>query len=181
MTYDRARHHRQSLRWREHAYATGGTYFVTICTFQRTPLFGNVVDGEMLVNQLGRLVENEWVATERARPSVKIDVFALMPDHLHGLIHLEEPTTTGDHIGACRTESRMSSAPPFRAPRSLSSTISGFKGAAMRAVNIVRSTPGAQVWQRGFYERVVRDQSEFDRIADYIVSNPSRWRSDGHS
>jgi len=88
MTYDRELHHRQSIRWQEHDYAASGTYFVTICTADRACLFGDVLEGEMRVNALGRIVEDEWVRTGVVRPEVDIDVFVVMPNHLHGFVTL---------------------------------------------------------------------------------------------
>lgn len=181
---------RRSLRWRDHDYAGTGTYFVTICTQGRDLLFGEVLNGEMRLNACGEIVEEEWMRTGVIRPEVEIDIFAVMPNHLHGLVTILQPV--GAHGGApehsgdgelkrnARLPGRADRRLPLRAPRSLGSLIAGFKQSTTVRINALRGTPGARVWQRGFFDRVVRDDGEFDRIACYIVTNPERWNRDGN-
>ena len=175
MTYDRELHHRQSIRWQEHDYAASGTYFVTICTADRACLFGDVLDSETRVNALGRIVEDEWVRTGVVRPEVVIDVFVVMPNHLHGFVTLR-PDESRQDPGANMAQG---DAALRRPPRSLGSMIAAFKQVTTVRINEVRGTPGASIWQRGYHDRVVRDGDEFDRIAEYIVTNPDRWEHDG--
>lgn len=192
MGYDPERHHRQSVRLRAHDYAAGGTYFVTICAEGRECLFGEVRDAEMRVNAIGLIVEREWVRASELRPEVEIDVFCVMPNHLHGLVTIR-PADDGDVAGRqCLSVGevevgnqahsgvplREPGGPPIRKARSLSSIVGQFKAGSTRAINEVRGTPCVRVWQRGFYEHVVRDDADFARIADYIVTNPERWDTD---
>ncbi len=97
MRYDPERHHRQSVRLREHDYAGGGTYFVTLVTIDRACLFGEIRDGEIYLNAFGLIVDREWARTGVIRPGVAIDVFVVMPNHLHGLITINPPA--GDAVG----------------------------------------------------------------------------------
>lgn len=175
MRYDPERHHRRSVRLREHDYAAGGTYFVTICTVDRACVFGEVVGDAMRTNAVGRIVEAAWVRTGVIRPEVEIDVFALMPNHLHGLVTIlpQEPAATVGAVGAMGGRGI-----PERGRRSLASIVAQFKASSTAAVNACRGTPGARLWQRGFYEHVVRDDRSFEAIAGYIVTNPERWQTD---
>jgi len=185
---------------RDHDYAAGGTYFVTICTEERACLFGDVRDGEMRLNEIGLITEREWVRADEIRPEVEIDVFGLMPNHLHGLISINPPDErgvaqgTGDPEGDVAADNRAHSGVPLRRrpllmdgqhpslprrrARSLSSIVGQFKATSTRAINDLRGTPCARVWQRGFYEHVVQDGDDFARIVEYIVTNPERWESD---
>jgi putative transposase len=187
MAFDPEWRHRQSIRWQDHDYAAGGTYFVTICTANRVCLFGEVVDGQMRVGPLGQIVDREWMRTGLIRPEVEIDVFGVMPNHLHGLVTIR-PRDLEDRLSARSDEGepvglrpRVDRRPPLRrAPRSLGGLIAGFKQVTTLAINAARGTPGAPVWQRGYHDRVVRDGEEFDAIAHYIVTNPERWAEDPH-
>lgn len=186
---DTGRHDRRSIRWQEHDYAAGGIYFVTVCTEGHVCLFGDVRDGQMRPNECGLIVEHEWMQSGVIRPEIAIDVFAVMPNHLHGLVAINPtvgayggtPTsdvTDGDQRREFTTTKRAYRCTPLRPPRSLGSMIAGFKQVTTMRINELRGTPGAKVWQRGFYDRVVRNDDEFDRIAWYIVTNPERWMDD---
>jgi putative transposase len=194
MGFDPERHHRRSIRWHGHDYAAGGTYFVTICTEGRACLFGEVREAEMHVNAIGLIVEREWMRTGQVRPEVEVDVFGLMPNHLHGLVTIN-PVEDGDvprgtriPEGDVATSSsaqgrgahgdQAHSGVPLRRARSLSSIFGQFTATSTLVINEARGTPGARVWQRGFYEHVVRDGDDFERIAWYIVTNPERWETD---
>ena len=194
MAFDPERHHRRSVRLREHDYAAGGTYFVTICTAGRVCLFGEVRDRGMRVNRIGLLVEREWVRTGEIRPEVAIDVFGMMPNHLHGLITIT-PVDDGGNVGGTGVLERRvavggrahsgvpvqresGGGPPVRRARSLSSIVGQFKASSTRVVNDALGIPGVRLWHRGFYEHVVRDDDDFARIAKYIVTNPERWETD---
>jgi putative transposase len=183
MPYDPERHHRRSIRLVEHDYAAGGTNFITICTNDRELIFGEVRDGIMFANALGRATEQMWVESEIHRPGVVIDVFALMPNHLHGLVRIT-PVDIAEHVTRLRPSSSPTSIQPgrqARRPKSLSTLITQFKATSTVVANDIRETPGAKVWQRGFHECVVRNDDEFERIAEYIVTNPARWAEDANN
>ncbi len=86
MAYDPDKHHRRSIRLKEYDYSRAGTYFVTICTYNKECIFGNVINGEMRLNEYGMIVENEWVKTAEIRSNVIIDKYIVMPNHVHGII-----------------------------------------------------------------------------------------------
>ena len=165
------RGHRRSIRLRGYDCTKPGAYFLTICTADRAPLFGEVFDGDMRLNGLGQIIENEWLRSETIRPEIVLDAFVVMPNHLHGIVFItsgREPA--GGDVGA------HGHTPLRRPPRSLGSFVAGFKSAAALRGNRHRGTPGLPLWQRGTYEHIIRDGQALARIRRYIVSNPARWR-----
>jgi REP element-mobilizing transposase RayT len=170
--YDPSRHHRRSIRLRGFDYARPGTYFVTICTRQRECLFGEVIEGTMILSDFGQVVHEEWHKTSLVRPYVTLDAFVVMPNHVHGILMI--------------TDDRRGTAPPcpyqgqfgHPIPRSLPTIIRAFKSATTQRVNQMRGTPGMPLWQRNYYEHIVRDEDELNQIRRYISENLLKWELD---
>lgn len=172
MPYDPQKHHRRSIRLQGYDYARQGGYFVTICTRDRRRLFGHVANGRVELNTFGRLVEAEWRRTADLRPAVELDAYVVMPNHLHGILFI-----TGHGGGtACRAPTAAQFGRPV--PRSLSTVLRSFKSAATRRMNAARQTPGRPLWQRNYYEHVIRDEEDLERIRAYILANPEYWALD---
>ncbi|MBW7996547.1 MAG: transposase [Candidatus Glassbacteria bacterium] len=169
------RRDRRSIRLKDYDYASPGAYFVTVCTHVRKRVFGEIVDGRMSLNEFGLIVVEEWKKTPAIREEVGIDTFAVMPNHLHGIVIIEE-LVEGANCRGVRPDARITVTGP--APKSLGSLINGFKAAVTRQVNFLRHTPGAPLWQRGFYEHVIRDNDSINLIREYIINNPARWSID---
>jgi REP element-mobilizing transposase RayT len=168
MKHDPDKHHRRSIRLRGYDYAQGGGYFVTIVTRDRACLFGEIVDGEMRPNQFGRIVVDEWERSSKIRRELETDAFVLMPNHIHGIvIHSGGVGATG--------RSPLQSGPRRR---SLGAFVGGFKSAITKRINESRETPGTPVWQRNYYEHIIRVENELDRIREYIANNPVQWEMD---
>ena len=185
MPYDPKRHHRRSIRLKGYDYTRPGVYFITICTHNREPLFGRVVDGDMVLNALGEIVREEWFRTARVQPYVELfpDEFVVMPNHVHGIVWIMETRDHTPPVGATgRSPLRIPPAHPRGpAPHSLGSFIAGFKSAVTRHINEMRGTPGARVWQRNYYEHIIRDNRALNAIRCYIAENPLRWRLDRYN
>ena len=164
---------RRSVRLRHFDYSAPGTYFLTLCTENRECLFGEVIGGEMRLNDLGREVEAEWLRTRQLRRESELDAFVIMPNHLHGIVGISRAVREGEPENA--------SAFGERAKRSISSMVAGFKAAATARINRMRGTPRAPVWQRNFYEHVVRDNDGLAAIRAYIARNPERWSRDAEN
>jgi putative transposase len=171
-------HHRRSVRLTGYDYAQPGAYFVTICTHGRICIFGDVVNGEMIVNECGQRVTEEWLYTGLLRPDVVLDAFVVMPNHLHGIVIIMERDRgrgvlhTPFHDG---TPDRGVNSPS----RTVGAIVRGFKAATVRDINCLRGVPaGAPVWQRNYYEHVVRSAAGLGRIRAYIADNPARWLED---
>lgn len=169
-------HHRRSIRLQGYDYSQAGAYFVTIVTQDRTCLFGGVVDGQMRLNDHGEIVREEWLRTAQMRPNVTLDAFVIMPNHVHGIIILHERTTP-DGRG---TLQRAPTLEHFGKPtsNSIPTIVRLFKSATTKRINIARTMPGIAVWQRNYYEHIVRDEGSLNRIREYIETNPWQWAVD---
>lgn len=185
MKYDPARHHRQSIRLRGYDYTQAGAYFVTIVVRDRECLLGNIVDGEMRLNDYGRIVAAEWRKIPARFPHVTTDASIVMPNHLHGIVvingrgevgAMHPPATSSNPL---RLSADASPLPPTgTVPGSLGAIIQNFKSTSSRQVNALRQTSGLPLWQRNYFERIIRNERELNRIREYIVNNPLRWALD---
>jgi REP element-mobilizing transposase RayT len=153
---------RRSIRLGAHDYRAGGAYFVTVCTLRRRRLFGRIAGGVLRPSAAGEIVAEEWERTAVLRSGVALDALVVMPDHVHGILVLE-PGSLAEPSG--RT----------LAGGSVGAIVAQFKAACARRINLARATPGAAVWQRGYYERIVRGPDALPRIRGYIIDNPHRW------
>jgi REP element-mobilizing transposase RayT len=164
MPYDPKIHHRRSHRLPGYDYSQPGKYSVTICTGSKEHLFGQVVEGEMRRNEVGDYVALCWKWLGQHYPYVELDIWIVMPNHLHGILVI----TNGR--GGSRT------APTKRKP--LGRLVGAFKTASTDWYNQQRGTPGAPLWQRDFYDHIIRSKDELNKIRQYIRTNPLRWGSD---
>ncbi len=172
--HDPERHHRRSMRLRGYDYSRAGVYFVTICTYQRECLLGEVVDGRMRLNACGQLVAQAWSWLSQRYRYVELDAWVVMPNHLHGILIITDVDAAN-----CRGDSRIAPTPdaPVRR-KSLGRLIGAFKTVSSKHINALRDTCGAHVWQRGYYDRVVRNERELQAIRQYIRQNPAHWPDD---
>lgn len=163
---------RRSIRLTEYDYSQNNAYFVTICAANRSPILGKIINGTMWPSEAGEIVTEEWLKTEKLRTYVILDQFIVMPNHFHGILLIE-----GQEWGTAR---RAPTVQEFRRPvaESLPTIIGAFKSAVTRRINARRGTPGAPVWQRNFYEHVIRDEPSLNRIREYIVNNSLTWELD---
>ena len=161
---DPARHHRHSIRLPHYDYTQAGAYFITIVTYQRELLFDDPV--------LRQIVETFWQRIPQHMPHVKLDVFVVMPNHFHGILWLIKTdlgTSMPDTI----------SPPQSHLPAgSLGAIVGNFKSITTRRINQLRKTPGQPVWQRNYYEHIIRHDKELNAIRQYIIDNPANWLQD---
>lgn len=182
--YDPDRHHRRSIRLRAYDYTQAGAYFVTICTHGRECLLGNVVDGSVQLSTLGCIVERAWRSLARDFANMAPDAFVVMPNHLHGIVVITQGRGEASSSEKLPTPERDAS--PLRRPARPAGTVAGslgamvqnFKSMSTRRINTLRGTPGVPVWQRNYYERVIRSEEELSRVRQYITQNPTRWATD---
>ena len=161
------RQRRRSLRLKDYDYAQSGAYFVTICVRDRQCLLGSISDGEMKLNENGLIAAESWDWLSTAYPFIALDEGTIMPNHLHGIIFINQPQE-----GGSRT------APTVPRPLPLSRLVGAFKTVSSKQINIHRQRPGAPFWQRSFYEHIIRHEESLDRIREYILTNPLRWQLD---
>lgn len=162
--------HRRSIRLKGYDYTTAGVYFVTVVTNKRDCLFGQIVDGEMELNDCGRFAAAEWARTANLRPRVTLDAWIVMPNHFHAINALQD----------CPAVQRGPCLEAFGKPvsDSIPTIVRLFKSATTKLINLHRGTPGIPVWQRGYYEHIIRDDRSLDRLRDYILNNADRWADD---
>jgi REP element-mobilizing transposase RayT len=172
-TSDRSgRHHRRSIRLQGYDYSQSGTYFVTICTKARACLFGEVVDGEMVLNPAGTIVDDEWRLSAVLRDELELDEWVVMPNHVHGIVVVDTFRMGDRAVGAYGHT-------PLRSPsKTVGAMVRGFKSAATKRINELRHRPRVPVWQRNYYEHIIRDDDDLSRIRQYILDNPSQWAFD---
>jgi REP element-mobilizing transposase RayT len=168
-------HNRRSIRLRNYDYSQPGAYFVTLCIHDRTQqLFGEIVDGEIRLNECGKIIRDEWVRSFQIRHELKIDEYVIMPNHFHGIIVIHDVP-----VGAYRHTPLQIQEPEFRSPsKNIGSIVRGFKSAVTKRINELRNTPGKPVWQRNYYEHIVRNEKSLFAIRRYITDNPLNWASD---
>lgn len=167
-------HHRRSIRLQGYDYTQDGAYFVTLCAYRRTLLFGDVFDEEMELSTLGCIVLEEWERTPSIRAEIELDTFVIMPNHFHAILFV----MGNERRGAPPCAPTETSPKLMRPPRSLGSLIAGFKSATTRRINAVRLTPGEPVWQRNYYEHIIRSEDALNQIRQYVQNNPANWLSD---
>lgn len=177
----RKKRNRRSIRLRDYDYSSPGEYFITICTQNRECLFGEVVDGEMVLNEFGKIAHDEWLQTEKLRNNVELDVFVIMPNHMHAIFGItaaikkfRQPT-----VGAYRHTPLHETDSKFKSPsKTVGAIVRGYKSTVTKQINQFRKTPGQRVWQRNYYEHIIRNKKSLNRIRKYILNNPALWVDD---
>lgn len=167
MLFDPDIHHRRSIRLSGYDYSQQGAYFVTVCIQNRECLLGKIVDGKMMLNGAGKIVQSAWDDLPRRFPNVTLDAFTIMPNHVHGIVVIQQNVGAGQALplGAA------SSAP------TLGDIVRVFKSIPAISINRLLSRTGP-VWQRNYYEHIIRDENDLFRIRQYIADNPARWDED---
>lgn len=181
-------HHRRSIRLKGYDYSQAGAYFVTIVTQGRECRFGEVVDGAMQLSESGRIAEDCWRAIPDHFPDVELGAFVVMPNHVHGIIILNgNRRGTMDGRGTIYraptmdTTDRAPTTEQFQKPvaGSLATILRAYKAAVTRRINRELHLTG--IWQRNYYEHIIRNENEHDRIHRYIEANPLNWGTDSEN
>ena len=185
---DAPKRQRSSIRLQGYDYTRQGAYFVTICTRNRACLLGDIVEGRMHLSEAGRLAQVAWEDLPHHYPHVQIDVWVIMPNHMHGIVILTKAQATDDDmrvgadpktdVGAISKINVGAGLKPAPTCHGLSEIVRAFKTFSARRINALHNTVGTPFWQRNYYEHIIRNQSALDRIRQYIVDNPARWRED---
>jgi REP element-mobilizing transposase RayT len=188
MTFNSDIHHRHSIRLKGYDYSQKGAYFVTICTQNRLCLFGNVNTGQMIINEFGEIVAGVWNKLPLHYSNVQLREFAIMPNHVHGIIVLTESVGAGFKPAqnaqyentniAQNAKNRAGLKPAPTKSYALSEIVRSLKTFSARRINEMRLSSGIPIWQRNYYEHIVRNEDEYARIADYINNNAYYWKQD---
>jgi len=185
-------------------YSSPGYYFITICTKNRECILGKINKFQVILSEIGKIVEEEWLKSFEIRKELECDLYVIMPNHIHAIVGIIEQTPaindeidviknnnhdncivveTNGHDNSVETNGR-SSLPPYqtkpfiRKPRSISSFIAGFKSATTKRINELKNTPGEPVWQSNYYDHIIRNEKELKQIREYIIKNPFYWEDD---
>ena len=196
MPYNPNIHHRRSIRLKGYDYSQAGLYFITICVQDRKCLFGEIVDSEMILNEFGMIAHQQWEKLPERFTNMLLDVFQIMPNHMHGIIMLpdtvgatlavapDDTHTENDAVGPDDSVAIGAGASP--APTN-TKTIGDIVGAykslvANDCLKIFKQNhPGkmmGKLWQRNYWEHIIRDEQSCQRISDYIINNPKNWKND---
>lgn len=209
MAYNPKKHHRRSIRLKGYDYAQAGLYFITLCAYQQKHLFGKVINGNMHLNAIGLIAQQEWTNTLNIRSNVKLGAYIIMPNHFHAVIHIETAAVQTENIGAFRSPSHT-----------IGAIIRGYKGATTKKIKeLIRHQLEAEanstgelifaptdtdnldtgesqfaptdigiplssidlsksIWQRDYYDHIIRDERAYQNISNYIINNPKKWDKD---
>jgi REP element-mobilizing transposase RayT len=195
VAYDPDKHHRRSIRLPQYDYAQPGVYFVTICTHERECVLGEVIDGVMRLNDWGIVADRFWDEVAAHFHGAAIDAHIIMPNHAHAnIVIVRTPTRRGEVSSPVSsthdpTRSEVPSpsspispatqggeTPPLRP--TLGQIVAYYKYQTTKTINLMRGMPGAKFWQRNYWEHVIRNEAEMNRIQEYIENNPTRWSND---
>jgi putative transposase len=204
--FDPQKHHRRSIRLPGYDYTQARAYFVTIVTHNRENIFGEVVDGEMRLNGFGEIAKREWERLPKQFKHIELGAFIIMPNHVHGIIiihdnrrgtadlHNQDNPQDPHRRGTADFPNQDNPQDPRRAPTttttekfgkpvsgSIPTIMRSYKSAVALRVNYARPGDSTPVWQRNYYERIIRNEREMGAIWRYIQSNPARWADDNEN
>ncbi len=161
-------------------YADKGWYYVTVTTFNKQHLFGEIVDGEMVLNEIGQMAKEEWLKSSEIRKEIQLDDFIIMPNHIHGIVMIAQKQEDIKHIESInklakqRTEKKK-----FLPPKQfLEAFISGFKSSTTSLINEMKNNNQKARWQRPYDVHNIHDKKDYERIKQYIADNPKNWDRD---
>ncbi|ROL55715.1 transposase [Bacteroidetes/Chlorobi group bacterium MS-B_bin-24] len=193
MKYNPQIHHRRSIRLQGYDYSQNGAYFITLCTHNRECLFGQIQNGQMILNEYGKIVEQCWNNLSNHYDNIELDAYVIMPNHFHGIILITDNVDNVDNVRAIR-ELPIHELPIHELPRQqqkqrqqqrrkmlLPKIVGRFKMNSAKQINQMRNTPGISVWQRNYYEHIIRDEKSLENIRNYIINNPAKWQDDDYN
>ena len=181
MKYNSDIHHRRSIRLQGYDYSQAGAYFVTICTQNRECLFGNIMTGDVHLNSIGKIVHEQWNVIPQRFPTVELDAFVVMPNHIHGIFVVGAPLA-GAQILATANRATANRATARVAP-TVGDIVGAYKSLCVHhgLLWIQKNQPHrmlGRLWQRNYWEHIIRNETELNRIREYIHNNPVQWELD---
>ncbi len=202
--FDPQKHHRRSIRLKGYDYSKQGFYFITICCEDKAKIFGEIIDGKMILNEFGQIANEEWLNTANIRQNCKLHAHIIMPDHIHGIIEILFSENPNNQIGAFKSPSHTigafirgfkiatikrikdyiilgagESKFDLDTGESKFSSVTGelqFAPTVFAPTNIIKKL-NFKIWQRNYYEIIIRDENAFFNISRYIRNNPSNYKT----
>jgi REP element-mobilizing transposase RayT len=183
--YDSSKHHRRSIRLRSWDYRSAGAYFVTICTQHRDCRFGDIRGNEMMLNDAGQMVQTCWQQIRDRFAGIELDTWLVMPNHIHSILIMPDiPAVGAPLVGAQEKGDRAPTADTdVRQCPTVGEVVGAFKSTSTNLyIRGVREQGwpyfDRRLWQRNYYERVIRNERELNAIRQYILDNPANWEKD---
>lgn len=201
MAYNPNIHHRKSIRLKGYDYSQAGLYFITICTQNRACLFGEIVGGQMVLNVFGEIAIDEWEKTEKIRENCRIYESIIMPNHIHGIIEITHKQGSEREIGKFESPSQTIGAiirgfkiatikrikehllknreeiAPAQRTGELQFAPTEFAPTEFASAEKIKALD-FKIWQRNYWEHIIRNYNEYQRISQYIINNPQQWEND---
>ena len=180
---------RKTIRLKNYNYAQEGAYCVTVCVNNYRCIFGDVIDKKMMLNKYGEMVDKLWNKIPEHFPHATLDEHVVMPNHIHGIIKIGRGTACralyDETFWVCENKTFQGTAcraPTIECfgkptPGSLPTIIRSLKSATTKHINQMTRRPSARLWQRNYYEHIIRNESELNRHREYIMNNPVRWEN----
>lgn len=166
-------HHRRSIRLKGYDYSRAGLYFVTLCCQDRVCLFGEIRNGQQFLYDAGKIANRYWLEIPAHFPNAVLHEYIVMPNHVHGIIELvNEGVENQNRVENFQPQNEFQKI----IPHSIGSIVRGFKIGVTKWFR--QNTDVHTVWQRNYWEHIIRDNQAYQRISDYIINNPAKWADD---
>jgi len=202
MQYNSQIHHRKSIRLKGYDYSQAGAYFVTVCCQDRECRFGKIENDEMILNEYGQIAYDEWTKLPKRFSNFELDVFQIMPNHMHGIIILNDNvgatlavaqndiSQNGDgdfnsEITMISNEKQLQQGQPQGIVPTMNTTVGDIVGAYKSLVANgcldtfkTKNETMWKLWQRNYHEHIIRNEKSYQTISDYILNNPAKWNDD---
>lgn len=177
MKYNPDIHHRKSIRIPEYDYGQPGYYFVTLNVQNRDCLFGEIKDSKIELTDIGKIIKYHWSKLPLYFKNIELDDYVIMPDHFHGIIRIVRAMHSNENIvfDKKHLENASPIQPTGTQPGSVAAIIQNFKSVTARKINHILKRSNHRLWQRNYWERVIRDEVELQKIRKYISENPLKW------
>jgi putative transposase len=186
MPYNPNKHHRKSIRLKGYDYSQVGLYYITICVQNMACLFGNIIHGEMILCDAGHMVENEWLKMPERFPNVHLHEYVIMPNHFHAIMEIAVGATLvvapNDVVAPNETWQPQGIA-PTGTPKTVGDMVGAYQSIVtveyIRGVNQLGWPRfNGKLWQRNYWEHIIRNEKSYQRISEYIKNNPKNWKDD---
>jgi REP element-mobilizing transposase RayT len=191
--YDPNIHHRRSIRLKGYDYSQAGLYFITICTQNRECLFGHITNGEMILNDAGKMVETEWLNLKTRFPNIELHEYVVMPNHFHGILEIvgaalvaaqsAQSALVAAQSAQSQTEKDKGQPQGIAPTKTVGDMMDAFK--SITTVEYIRGVKNSgwqpfdgKLWQRNYYEHIIRNEKSYETISEYILNNPAKWQDD---
>ena len=184
------RKRKNSLRLESYTYSNSGAYFITICSYKREEIFGEIINDLIQLSSIGKVIQDCWYQIPINYENIKLDEFVIMPNHIHGIIWIvgaihESPETKQKIHESPKDnptqENGVIRELPLRIERRkmlLTKIIGRFKMNSSKSINDIHNSKGSHVWQRSYYDHIIRNEDDLNNTKQYIQDNPLNWDKD---